>query len=345
MNPTPTETPAAVEAEAPATRRSRGGGRGFAYWIEAYALLMLLGLVVLFFSLYSKTSETFPTAGNFQAVLGNQAVIAVIAIGALVPLVCGEWDLSVGATAGFSSVLVASALSNGVTILPAVLIGIGVGIGVGAVNAVIVTRLRVNAVITTLGIATIIEGAVNQKTGGLAVVGEIPESVITFGSANWLGIPRTAYVLALLAVLVWYVLMQTPFGRYLYALGSNPKAARLTGLRTKAILGASFLASGMLAGAAGVLQVARAGGANPKVGQTFTLAALAAAFLSAASIRPGRYNVGGTLVAVFFLAVLNSGLNLAGAATYVSSYVNGTALIVGVGLAAYLGRKRSGQVD
>lgn len=320
-------------------------GSGLAHWFEAYALLGLLALIVVFFSLYPTTSATFPTAGNFQALLGNQAVIAIIAIGALIPLICGEWDLSVGAIAGLSSVIVASALSGGMPILPAALVGVGIGMGVGVLNALIVTRLRVNAVITTLGVATILDGAINQKTGGLAVVGDIPAGVITFGSANWLGVPRTAYVLVLVALLAWYLLMHTPLGRYLYALGSSASAARLTGMRTKLILGSAFVASGMLAGAAGVLQVARAGGANPKVGASFTLAALAAAFLSAASIRPGRYNVGGTLVAVFFLAALNSGLNLAGAATYVSSYVNGAALIVGVGLAAYLGRKRSGQLD
>jgi ribose transport system permease protein len=88
--------------------------------------------------------------------------------------------------------------------------------------------------------------------------------------------------------------------------------------------------------------VARAGGADPAVGDGFTLPALAAAFLSAAAVKPGRYNVGGALVAIFFLAVLNNGLNLAGAQPYVASYVNGVALVAGVGLAAYLQRRRSG---
>ena len=98
----------------------------------------------------------------------------------------------------------------------------------------------------------------------------------------------------------------------------------------------------MLAGGAGALQVARAGGADPRVGEQFTLPALAAAFLSAAAIQPGRYNVWGTIVAIFFLAALNAGLNLAGSQDYVTNFVNGAALIIGVGLAAYLGRRRKG---
>jgi ribose transport system permease protein len=215
---------------------------------------------------------------------------------------------------------------------------------VGIVNGLIVTRARVSAVITTLGTATILQGALSQKTGGEGIVG-VPDSITNFGSTTWLGVPKAAYVLAFVALLTYYLLAYTPAGRYLYAVGSNAAGARLVGLRTRLLLCVAFVAAGGLAGAAGVLQVARAGGADPQVGAGFTLPALAAAFLSAASIKPGRYNVGGTLVAIFFLAALNSGLNLAGAAPYVSNYVNGVALIIGVGLAAYLGRLRAGQAD
>jgi ribose transport system permease protein len=313
--------------------------------LEAYAMLGLLVGAAVFFSLYSKTADTFPTSANVQALVGNQAVIAVVALAALIPLVAQQWDLSVGAIAGLSAVMVASAMSAGMAVPLAIAVGIGIGLLVGLANALIVTRLRVNAVIATLGTSTLIAGIVNQKTEGLSVVSNIPASVIEFGSGTWLGLPRSAFALAVVAIGVYYVLGHLPYGRYLYALGSSPDAARLVGLRTRLVLGLTFIASGALAGAAGVLQVARAGGADPRVGEGLTLPALAAAFLSAAAIKPGRYNVGGTLVAIFFLAVLNNGLNLAGAQPYVSSYVNGAALIIGVGLAAALGRRRSAQAD
>jgi ribose transport system permease protein len=308
-------------------------------------MLGLLVIVALFFSVYSKTADTFPTTANIQAVISNQVVIAIIALGALIPLACNEWDLSVGAVAGLSSVFVAAAMSSGTPVIVAILIGVALGALIGLINALIVTRIRVNAVITTLGMATILEGVVNQKTGGLALVSNIPASVTNFGSGTWLGIPQPAFALAVVALLVYYVLEHTPAGRYLYAFGSNPQGARLVGLRTQLLLGSTFVAAGVLSAIGGVVQVARAGGADPHVGAGFTLPALAAAFLSAAAIKPGRYNVGGTIVAIFFLATLNSGLNLAGAAPYVSSYVNGAALIIGVGLAAYLGRERTGKVD
>lgn len=308
--------------------------------LEANALLLLLVAIVIFFSFYPETSETYPTLGNFQAIVGNQAVLAIVALAALIPLITNEFDLSVGATAGVSSVFTASALSGGTAVPLAILLGIGIGLFVGTINGLIVTRLGVNAVIATLGTATIMAGVVTMKTGGVAVVSNIPRVVTDFGSQNTLEVPRTAIALTLVAIAVYYLLEHTPFGIYLYALGSNPEAAKLAGLPTMRTLGMTFVVAGTLAGAAGVLQVARAGGADPRVGESFTLPALAAAFLSAAAVKPGRYNVGGVLVALFFLAALNSGLNLAGAQTYVASYVNGAALIVGVGLAAYLGRRR-----
>lgn len=311
-------------------------------WVEAYAMLALLVLVAVFFSLYADTRDTFFTTANLQALVGNQVVVATIALGALIPLACNEWDLSVGAVAGLSAVFVASMMSSGTPVLVAIVGGVLIGAGIGLINALIVTRLRVHAVITTLAMATILEGVVNQKTGGLAVVSNIPAAVTDFGTNNWLGIPLPAFALLGIALLVYYGLEHTPVGRYLYALGSNPEGARLVGLRTSIHLGSAFVAAGALAAIGGVLQVARSGGADPHVGPGFTLPALAAAFLSAAAIKPGRYNVGGTITAIFFLATLNNGLNLAGAQPYVSNYVNGAALILGVGLAAYLGRKRAG---
>ena len=308
--------------------------------LEAYAMLILTFVTVLFFSVYSGTSDTYPTIGNFQAVVGNQAVVAIVALAALIPITCNEWDLSVGACAGVSSIYVASTMSGGTPVALAVALGIGIGLVVGLFNAFVVTTIGVNGIITTLGTATILAGVTQAKTGGVAVVSNIPTSVVEFGSGNWLGVPKVGWLLLVVVLGVYYLLNHTPYGRYLYAIGANQEAARLVGLRTSRLIGWSFLAAGALSGLAGALQVARAGGADPRVGEQFTLPALAAAFLSAAAVRPGRFNVFGTIVAVFFLASLNAGLNLAGVQGYVSDFVNGAALIIGVGLSVYLGRRR-----
>lgn len=158
-----------------------------------------------------------------------------------------------------------------------------------------------------------------------------------------MGVPKIGLLVAAIALAVHYLLEHTPYGRYLFALGGNPIAARLVGLRTRSLIASTFVVAGVLAGIAGILAVARSGGANPRLGDQLLLPAFAAAFLSAASIKPGRPNVGGLLVAVYFLAVINNGLNLAGAQSYVSSFVNGGALVVGVALATWLGRRRRGE--
>lgn len=337
-NPVPSvlELPAQPESSA-LTRRRR---KPLRHYLEAYAFLGLLVLAVIFFSTWSETSQTFTSSANIRTLISSNAVIAVVAIAALVPLVCYEFDLSVGAIAGLSSIFVAAVLAHGASLPLAIGLGLGLGLVVGIVNSLLITRVGVNAVITTLGTSIIVDGVVNQKSGGIAIAGNIPLSFTEFGSSTWIGIPKIAFVLVLVAIVVYYVLEHTPYGRHLYAFGSNRAAARLVGIRTRLTLGLTFIIAGGLSGVAGILQVSRAGSADPRVGDSFTLPALAAAFLSAAAIRPGRYNVAGTLVAIFFLGVLNNGLNLAGSPEYVTNYVNGAALIIGVALAVRLGRRR-----
>ena len=326
--------------KAPVEESTRRPRRSVRSYLEAYAFLGLLVISFVFFSVWSKTSGTFLSSANIQILLGSNTVVAITALAALIPLVCNEWDLSIGGSAALSSVFVAEFMTNGMNAVLALVLGIAIGVCVGVINAVLVTRMGVNAVITTLGISIIITGIISLKTGGVTVAGNLPQVVTNFGTENWLGIPRSVYALAAVALVVYYIVDHTPYGRYLYALGSNRSAARLAGIRVKLIVGTTFVIAGGLCGAAGVLQVARSGGANPHLADALLLPALAAAFLSAAAIRPGQYNVGGVLVAVYFLAVLNSGLNLAGAQDYVSNFVNGGALIIGVGLAARLGGRR-----
>lgn len=336
-NPQAEETTDVTSSEGARVRRLRKPLRGY---LEAYAFPGLLVLAFIFFSVWPETSAIFPTTANLQILLGSSTVVAITALASLIPLVCNEWDLSVGASAGLSSVFAAIVLTDGTSTVLAIGLAVGIGVAVGLVNALLVTRMGVNAVITTLGVSIIIAGIITLKTGGVTVAGSIPAGVTEFGTSTWLGIPRTVFALGIVAFIVYYLLEYTPYGRYLYALGSNRSAARLTGIPIKLIVGTTFVIAGALCGAAGMLQVARSGGANPHLADSLLLPALAAAFLSAAAIRPGRYNVGGALVAVYFLAILNNGLNLAGAPDYVGSFVNGGALIIGVGVAARLGGRR-----
>lgn len=308
--------------------------------VEASALPILTIVLIAAFSLLPATSGSFPTVANLQITLGTQSVLVVVTMAALIPLMAGEYDFSVGANAGMGAIFAASAMSSGSSIFVAFLITIGIGAVVGLVNGLLVTKVKVNSVVTTLGTMTLIAGVVGWKSGGKSIVEGIPSSLSEFLTEQVLGIPVSFLIALAVTVGVYYVLRHTPFGRYLDAIGDNRSAARLLGVRMERQVMLSFLISGVVAGAAGLLLVGMNGTASPAVGPGFTLPAIAAAFLSVAAIVPGRFNVWGSLVAIIFLAALNSGLTLAGASTYVNNFANGGALIAGVALATLLGRKR-----
>ena len=310
-------------------------------FLEAYALLVLLVAISLFFCFWSETSSTFPTLANVRILLASQAVIGVISLGLLLPLLCQEFDLSVGNIAALSAILVADFVSGGRSVAAALALVVVIGIVVGGANAFIVTRLHVNGVIATLGMATILTGVIQKQTGGLAPTSDIPPALTNFGTGLVAGVPIIFITLIAIAAVTYFVLCHTSLGRQIYAVGSNLEAAKLVGLRTDGLRAATFIVGAMLCSIGGLLYLARAGGASPNVGETFTLPAFAAAFLSAAAVRPGRFNVWGTIIAVYFLAVLNNGLNLAGVDPYVNDWVNGGALIIGVALATVLYRRRT----
>jgi ribose transport system permease protein len=309
-------------------------------WGERFGLLVIFAGVVLAFGVIPSTRATFLTHANLSVVVGSQSVLAIIAVGAMIPLVCGEFDLSAGSNAGLCSIVSASYLSHaGANLVLGIALAMVVGAAVGLANGLIVVCLRVTSLIATLGTATLISGVVTQYTAGVSITG-VPASLARFGAGDTLGLPNTLWVVFGVGAATIYLLEFTPFGRYVRSIGSNRRAAVLVGLRVRQITLLTYVASGLFAGAAGALLVARLGGANPSTGFDYTLPALGAVFLGATTIRPGRFNTLGTLVAIFFLAALSSGLSLYGAPSYVQSYINGAALIVGVGVSAMFAAQR-----
>jgi ribose transport system permease protein len=328
----------------PGAPPGRPGGATAMERLERFGLLGLLVAVVLFFSFLPSTSDVFATQANFQVVVGNQSVLALAALATLVPLITNQYDLSIGAVVGLSSIVVGTALSDwGLGVVLACLLGVLAGTIIGAINALLVALLRVNSLIATLGMSTVILGLVQGYTSGESIVSGIPSSMTRFGAGNVGAIPNMLFVIAGAAAALWYVLVLTPFGRGLAAVGSNAESARLVGLSVQRLVASSFIIAGATAGAAGALQVARSGAANPTLGAGFTLPALAAVFLGATTIKPGRFNVLGTLIAIFFIAAVTSGLTLAGVANWVNNVVNGTALIVGVAMSTLIAHRRGAQ--
>jgi ribose transport system permease protein len=221
-----------------------------------------------------------------------------------------------------------------------IVFGIAVGAAVGWANGFLTTTLQVDPFIITLGTAAIILGFVDWYTDGQSIINGVPQSLIDFGRTQFLGIPEIAWVLGVCALAIYYLLEHTPYGRSLHAIGSNRNAARLVGIRVERTITSAFALTGAFAGVAGVLLLAFTGSGNPTIGPTFTLEALAAAFLGAVSFKLGRLNVAGTLVAIFFLQVNLTGLTLAGVANWINQVFTGATLILAVVLVAVLAKER-----
>lgn len=331
--------PIAKPAERPERSRRRRR-RSLAEIGEAYALVALLGAIVVLFLLLPASAETFGTTANLRIVLADQSVLLVICLAILFPIVTNSWDFTPGASAGLAAIFAASTVASSGSIPLALAAALGVGLLIGIVNGLLVTKARIDSVIATLGMTIVIAGVVQWKTGGTALLEHIPHSLTKLNSQNLLGVPVLAWIALAIALVCYYVLRHTVYGRDLYAIGSNRPAARLVGIRTERLILTTYLISGLLGGVAGMLLLARTGAGNPSVGPGYLLPAYAAVYLGGTAITPGRWNVWGVVVAVVFLGVLNSGLTLAGAEPYVNNFANGIALFVGVGVANLLARRR-----
>jgi ribose transport system permease protein len=218
--------------------------------------------------------------------------------------------------------------------------GVAIGAAVGGMNGFLTTMLRVDPFIITLGTAAIIIGFIDWYTKGQSIITGIPTGVVDFGRTKFIGLPEIAWVMFIVAGLIYYLLEHTPYGRSLHAIGSNRAAARLVGIRVDRTITSAFALTGAFAGVAGVLLLAQNGSGNPTIGPTFTLEALALAFLGAVSFKVGRLNVAGTLVAIFFLQVNLTGLLYAGVNNWINEVFTGLTLILAVAVAAVLHKER-----
>jgi ribose transport system permease protein len=319
------------DSDAPAGRRT------LADVVVAYGVVIFLAIMLIGFSVW--LPDSFPNWSNFKSIINDQAIPGILALAVVIPLAAGEFDLSVGATLGFASVISAYASTHGVAVGPVILLCVAIGCVVGIVNAFLVVGLGVNAFIATLGTATVLSGGNLLVTNGAVIFG-IQGSLVSVAQRSFAGVPSRVYFLAILAVFLWYALDHTPYGRFLRATGLGREAARLTGVPTSRYLASSFVVAGAVAGFAGVLQTSLVSSATPTVGPDFLLPAYAAAFLGATTIKRGMFNVWGTIVGVFVLAVGITGLQEAGAPFWVSNIFNGAALIVAVSTAAIVDRRR-----
>jgi ribose transport system permease protein len=280
--------------------------------ISVWGLLVLFVLLVIVFSLLRP--DTFLTYFNIRSILSNKSVQLLVALSVFIPMVANQFDLSAGFNVGISQVLAIGLQGQGLPWWAAVCAVLLMGAAVGLANGLLITRVKIDSFIATLGTGTILYGLNAWYTGGQQVLATLPPA--------------------------WVVFEFLPLGRYLYVLGASPRAAELNGISAKRYITFAFIAAGTLASFAGIVLQSQLQVGQSSVGQEYLLPAFTAALLGATSIRPGRVNVWGTVLAVAVLAVTVAGLNQLGAPFFVEPLFNGSMLILAVGLAVQAAQRR-----
>jgi ribose transport system permease protein len=302
--------------------------------LDRFSGLYIWALFIVVFTIWEP--ELFPTMATVHSIASEQSIVAILALATLIPLTAGCYDLSVGSTINFSCVVVTiMQTAHGWGMWPSILAAVAVGVVIGALNGFFVVVLGIDSFIATLGMATIV-GAFQTIVSG-------DNQPLPASGAAWLDLTQKTIVggfqivflyVIVIAVILWWALERTPAGRYLYAIGGNREAARLSGVKTGKWTWLSLVASGTLAAVGGVL-FASLLGPSLTFGQGMLLPTFAAAFLGSTQFKPGRFNVWGTIVAVFVLATGVEGLQLVTGVQWLSDMFNGVALIAAVGFAVW----------
>ncbi|HHR5902206.1 TPA: ABC transporter permease [Providencia alcalifaciens] len=294
----------------------------FARLTKIPAFLPLVGLIILF-ACMSIFNEHFLTVNNLSTIARQVSINAIIAIGMTFAILTGGIDLSVGAVMALSGTLMAGLMKYyGMDPTLAITLGLLSGIAFGFVNGILTAYGKMPPIIVTLGAMIIAKGLALIYTGGYPISG-LPQEFAFWGREELMGIQVPILLMLGLYLIFYVVLNHIPFGRYIYAIGGNEEAARLSGIRVERYKMLVYVISGFTAAFAGLIFTSRVMSGQPNAGVGFELDAIAAVVLGGASIAGGRGMIIGTLIGAMILGVLNNGLNLLGISPYVQYIVKG----------------------
>ncbi|MDG6312104.1 ABC transporter permease [Glaesserella parasuis] len=312
--------------------------------LRKMAALAGLILLVIFFSV---TNDYFFTSNNIMTVGLQTSTIALIGIGATCVILTGGIDLSTGSVVALSGVAAAMIVNAGVPVPLGMVLGILVGGICGLVNGILVTQMKLPPFIATLGMMMVARGLALYVTNAAPVSG-MPESFAVLGNGAlfkiveegpnglpkvvFTGIPYPVIIMIFITVLFTFALTKLKVGRYIYAIGSNEEAARLSGIKTNIVKIYAYVASGLLSGLTGVILASRLVTAQPNGGVAYELDAIASAVVGGTSLMGGVGTIPGTLIGSFIIGVLRNGLNMNGVSSFVQMIVIGLVIIVAVSL-------------
>jgi ribose transport system permease protein len=307
--------------------------------LPVYGLVILTALLILFFSLL--LPDTFPTVLNLRSIVANKTIIAILSLAAMIPMAAGRIDLTIGYGIVLWHILAISLQTlYGFPWPIAVLVVLLLGAATGFLNGILVEVAKIDSFIATLGTGTVIYALALWHTGGRQMIGVLPDGFYALNGTMLFGLPITGFYVMALAIVMWMILEYTPIGRYVYAIGANPKAAALNGIPVRRFVIAAFIISGTLSAVAGVLLASKLRIGQASVGLEYLLPALVGAFLGSTTIKPGRVNVWGTMTGVIILAVGIAGIQQLGGSFFVEPLFNGVTLLIAIGIAGYAQRRR-----
>ncbi|MBK8032488.1 MAG: ribose ABC transporter permease [Chloroflexi bacterium] len=293
-------------------------------FFQQFGLLIVFLLLCLALSLIS---DRFLTGDNLKNVLRQSTVNGIIAVGVMFVILTRGIDLSVGSVLAMSSIVGADLLQQGWAPFPAVLAALVVGGLLGLITGLLVSQLRIPPFIATLGMMTFGRGLAFSVTGGTPI-SSFPDGFRLIGTGEFLGIPTPIIIAAGVFLVAYGLLYHTTLGRFMFALGSNERAAFVSGIPNRLVLLSVYVFSGMMSALAGIILIARLNSAQPSIGEGYELDAIAAVVVGGTTFDGGEGTLLGTLLGVLIIAVLNNGLNLLNVPPEFVGVVKGVVIVV-----------------
>jgi len=321
------------------TTNGHDTGRHFDWRAVAvkYGLLFIVILTVLVFSLLERR---FYSPINIFNIIRQSAIYGILALGLGMVIVNGDFDMSFPSAVSLVGVTSILLIMHSVSPVLVFFIGIGIGLTVGAINALLVVYARIPAFIATLGVMTFLQGLAKYVTGGAEIYpSHMPAFFKLFGSTYTFGIiPNAVFTFLIIGVAAVVLFDYSKLGRYMYASGSNPDAARHVGINVKRNRTLAFILSGMLSGISGLLLISMLRAANPTIGSGYMFPVIMAVFLGALFLRAGVVNAPGIMVAAVFTAILANGFTMIGLPFYAKDIASGLILVIALLMICMLGR-------
>ncbi|MCR4429196.1 MAG: ABC transporter permease [Caldiserica bacterium] len=308
--------------------------------IVAFREFALIIVIVIFGFAMSLASPVFLTMQNIEAILLALSVEATIAVGMVNLLISGGLDLSVGSTLAFTGVVTGLALNAGTPVVLSIILGLLAALGVGFVNGFLVSKMKINPFIVTLGTNMAVRGLLLVLAQGRAVLNLPPEFTV-IGQGRLFGIQYPIYVMLALVIIGDFLVRNTRFFRQNYYIGSNERAARFSGINVDLVKVINYCIVALLAGVAGLMITARFGSASVTVGSGLELRVITATIIGGASLSGGEGSVLGAFLGALFMGILANALNLLGVDVYWQNLITGLILISAVVIDVINERRKS----